>query len=175
KFLNDNSFVQIFYKRLVYNFRELVIARHENRLMEYVRKHADIYTMTNEDLLEGDPDAVSYVYTEMGKKEPVLMIRRLSQFAKYPYADVTIAEAAKIVPNEVYSYASSSNYILSSAVRRSKDPLVQTIVRIAQESKSPLKAMAFLSDIYNKRMTIAEVDQITADHDISYKTLINPK
>lgn len=175
KFLADNRVDPIFYKRLVQNFRELVIARHENRLMEYVRKHADIYTITNEDLLEGHPDAVSYVYTEMGKKEPVLMIRRLSQFAKYPYADVTIAEAAKIVPNEVYSYASSSNYILSSAVRRSKDPLVQTIVRIAQESKSPLKAMAFLSDIYNKRMTIAEVDQITADHDLFYKNLVRLK
>lgn len=172
---NDAHAEPVFYRKLVNNFRELVIARHEGRLMEYVHRHPDIYTMTNKDLLDGYPEAVDYVYSEMGRKEPVMMIRRLAEFAKYPYADATIAAAAKVVPNEVYSYASSSNYVLSNAIRRSKDPLVQTIVRISKESASPLKAMAFLSDVYHRRKTIAEIDQITANPDLFYKQLVRLK
>lgn len=174
-YLADNRVDPVFYRRLVQNFEGLLIARHENQVMEYVKEHTDIYTMANAALLEGYPDAISYLYTEMGKKEPVMMIRRLSEFAQYPYADATITAAAKVVPTEVYNYASSTNYTLSSAVRRSKDPLVQTIVRISQESKSPLRAMAFLSDIYKQKKTIAEVDQITSDHDLFYKNLVRLK
>jgi len=52
---------------------------------------------------------------------------------------------------------------------------VQTIVRIATESKSPLKAMPFLADIYNKKKTIAEIDQITSNYDLFYKSLVRLK
>ena len=158
----------IFYKKAVQNFRDLMIARHENRLMDFVKKHADIYTLTNNDLLEGFNEERDYLFTEMGRKEPLLMIKRLPEFAKYPYADETVKNAAKIAPNEVYNYASSSNYTLSNAIRRNKDPLVQTIVQIAQESRSPIRAMPFLSDVYNKKLTVAEVDKITADQDLFY-------
>jgi hypothetical protein len=60
-------------------------------------------------------------------------------------------------------------------VKRSKDPLVQAIVRIAQESKSPLKAMPFLNDIYTKRYTIAEIDKITANEDLFFQNLVRLK
>jgi hypothetical protein len=104
-----------------------------------------------------------------------MMIKRLNEFAKESYADVTIAAAARIVPQEVYNYASSTNYVLNTAVRRSKDPLVQTIVRIANESKAPLKAMPFLSDIHNDRKTIPEIDKITADPDLFFENLVRLK
>lgn len=171
----DNSVEPVFYKKLVANFKQLVIARHENRLMEFVQANADIYTLTNKDVLDGFPEETSYIYTEMGRKEPVKMLARLPEFAKYPYADETIKNAAPLVPQQIYNYASSTNYMLSNAIRRNKDPLVQTIVRITQESKSPLKAMAFLSDIYKGRKTIAEIDQITANYDLFYKNMVRLK
>ncbi len=174
-FNRDTKVDPVFYRRLVNNFREVLIARHEGRLMDYVRDHPDIYTLTNMRLLEGKPDARAYVYTEMGKKDPKMMIKRLSEYAKEPFADDIIAAAAKIMPGEIYNYASSTNYTLSNAVRRSQDPLVQTIVRISQESKAPLKAMPFLSDIYNKRKTIAEIDQIASNQDLYYKNLVRLK
>ncbi|MCD6064444.1 MAG: hypothetical protein K0R82_2355 [Flavipsychrobacter sp.] len=164
------------YRRVVNNMRDLIIAKHEGKSLQFVKSNVNIYTLENVRLLfEDGSEEVAYVYTEMGTREPKLLIRRLPEFAKESYADATIAAAARVVPQEVYNFASSTNYTLSSAVRRSKDPLVQTIVRIANESKSPLKAMPFLSDIHNGRKTIAEIDQITADQDLFFQNLVRLK
>jgi cell division protein FtsL len=164
-----------FYRRLVNNEREMIIARHENKLQEFAKNNANIYTLNNIELLEGFPEERGYVYSEVGKQEPLMMIRRLHEYANEPYASDIIAAAAKLAPNLIYTYASSTNGTLSGAIRRTKDPLVQTIVRITSESKSPLKAMSFLSDIHNKKLTVAEVDKITNDEDLFYKNLVRLK
>jgi len=175
KYNADTRVDPIFWRRTVTNFRNMLIARHEGKLLSFVKDHPDIYSLTNSQLLENNREARAYVYTEMGRKEPAMMIKRLSEYAKDPFACDIIAEAAKVVPSEIYNFASSTNYTLSNAVRRCSDPLVQTIVRIATESKSPLKAMPFLADIYNKKKTIAEIDQITSNYDLFYKSLVRLK
>lgn len=172
-FNNDARVDPKFYKKLVANFRDLVIAKQENRIHEFVVANANIYTFTNSQLLD-DADK-DYVCTEIGKEDPVMMLKRLGEFANKPCADVVIARAAKIVPKEIYNYATSTIPAYNNAVSRNADPLVQAIARIARESKSPLKAMAFLSDIYNKKLTIAEVDHITSNHDLFYKNLVRLK
>ena len=163
------------YRKLVANERELIIAKYENRLLDYVKANANIYTLANSDLLDGTPEARAYVYSEVGKQNPQKMIHRLSEFADDPFADDIIAAAAKVAPKDVYNYAASTNYRLSGAVRRTKDPLVQTIVRIATESKSPLKAISFLNDIYTQKLTIADVDKIVGDELLFYKNLVRLK
>lgn len=175
KYNQDAKSDPVYWRRVVNNFRELVIAKQENRLYDYVVAHPDIYTMANSQVLDADKGAKAYVFVEVGRSNPKMMIKRLSEFANEPFADEIIGLAARVVPHEIYNYASSTNYTLSGAVRRSKDPLVQSIVRIADESKVPLKAMPFLSDIYNKRKTIAEIDKITADPDLFYKNLVRLK
>jgi len=175
KFNRDTRVDPVFWRRTVYNFRDMLIARHQDKLMSFIQEHPDVYSLTNSQLLTGNKEARAYVYIEMGKKEPLMMIDRLSEFAKEPFACDVIAAAAKVDPSRIYNYASSTNYILSGAVRRCSDPLVQTIVRIASESKSPLKAMPFLSWIYNNKKTIAEVDRITANQDLFYRSLIELK
>lgn len=172
----DTKVDPYYYRRLVTNMHDMLIASYENRLDDFVKDHVSIYTIENGYLLLKDhPAARAYVYKAMGKKDPVLMIRRLSDFADEPFADDIIADAARIVPNEVFNYASSTNYKLRTAVRRSQDPLVQTIVLIADRSAVPLKAMPFLSDIYHKRKTIAEVDAITANPDLYFQNLVRLK
>jgi hypothetical protein len=175
KYNADTRVDPIFWRRTVTNFRNMLIARHEGKLLSFVKAHPDIYSLTNSQLLENNREARAYVYTTMGRKEPAMMIKRLSEYAKDPFACDIIAEAAKVVPSEIYNFASSTNYTLSNAVRRCSDPLVQTIVRITTESKSPLKAMPFLADIYNKKKTIAEIDQITSNYDLFYKSLVGLK
>lgn len=175
KYNQDARVDPVYYAKVVSNFKEMIIARQENRLMEFVKGNTNLYSLANNDLLEGYPEERSYLYTELGRMEPLYMIRKLPEFAKYPYADATVKYAAPLVPNIIYNYASSTNYTLSNAIRRNTDPLVQTIVRIAQESRSPLKAMAFLNDIYTKKLTIAEVDKVTADQDLFYKNLVRLK
>lgn len=174
RFNKDSKPDPYFYRKLVNNEREMIIARHENKLQEFARNNANIYSLTNIELLDGFPEEKGYVYSEVGKQEPLMMIKRLSEFANEPYAGDIIAAAAKLAPTQIYTYASSTSS-LSAAVRRTKDPLVQTIVRITNESKSPLKAMSFLSDIHNQKLTIAEVDKITSNDDLFYKNLVRLK
>lgn len=172
----DTRVDPFFYRRLVSNMRDLIIAKQENRSLQFVKDNINVYTLNNiKELFEPATEERTLIYSEMGRREPAMMIKRLGEFAKEPYADETVTAAAKILPNEIFNYASSTNYVLSGAVRRSKDPLVQTIVRIADQSKSPLKAMPFLSDIYNNRKTIAEIDQITSDQDLFFQNLVRLK
>lgn len=174
---NTNTKVDPYYtRRLVTNMHDLLIARNEGKGMAFVKENVNIYTLNNiRDLYDPTSEERAYIYTQMGKKEPAMMIKRLAEFANDPYADEIVAASARVVPNEIFNYASSTNYILSNAVRRNQDPLVQTIVRISQESKSPLKAMPFLNDIYTKKYTIAEIDKITSDPDLFYKNLVRLK
>ncbi len=174
-FNKDYKYDPYFYRKVVNNMNELIIARHENRLEQFVHANANIYTLYNVEMLDGYPELRAFIFREVGTSEPLKMIRRLSEFANEPFACDIIAATAKKSPNEVYKYASSTNPTLSGAIRRCKDPLVQAIVRVATESKSPLKAMSFISDIFNKRLTIAEVDKITADETLFFKNLVRLK
>jgi hypothetical protein len=175
-FNSDVKADPVFYRKQIYNMRDLIIARNEGTSMDFVKKNVNFQTLNNvKYLFEPSSEERIFIFTEMGKQEPQIMIKRLSEFANESYADDIVAAAAKVVPNELFSYASSTNYVLSNAVKRSKDPLVQTIVRISQESKSPLKAMPFLNDVYTKKKTIAEIDQITSNHDLFYQNLVRLK
>jgi hypothetical protein len=165
-----------YYRRLVNNMRDLLIATHEKRSMEFVQNNINMQTLNNVKVLfpAGAPER-NFIYTEMSKREPEKMIKRLGEFADEPAADVAIEGAAKVVPQEVYNFASSTNYKLRTAIDRSKDPLVQTIVRISRESSAPLKVMPFVNDIHSGKMTIAEIDKIAANPDQYFLALVRLK
>jgi hypothetical protein len=171
----DTKADPFFYRKVVNNMHDLIIARHEGKLDEFVRANTNEYTLANAELLDGHPELTALLYRKVGQEEPLKMIKRLHEFAREPFACDIIAAAARKAPNEVYNYASSTNATLNGAVRRCKDPLVQAIVRITSESKSPLKAMSFISDIYNNRLSIADVDKITADETSLFKNLVRLK
>jgi hypothetical protein len=163
-------------KKMVTNMHDLIIAKNEGKAMEFIKDNVNEHTLNNvRELFESSTQERFYIYSEMGKQEPKMMIKRLAEFANEPYADDVIGSAAKVLPNEIFNYASSTNPVLSNAVKRSKDPLVQAIVKIAQESKVPLKAMPFLNDIYTGKKTIAQIDAIAADADLFYQNLVRLK
>lgn len=164
----DNA---LYIKRSIDNFEELVIAREENRLEAYVRANDNIYTLDNSELLDDHPQLKSLVYASVGKANPRLMIKRLPDFATEPYADPVIAAAAKVMPATILNYALSTS-ILGKAVRRNQDPLVKTIVAIADQSKSPLKTLPFLSSIQSGKMTIADIDRRIEDPKAYFQALV---
>ncbi len=164
----------VYAKKAVSNFEELIIAREQNRVIDYVKENANIYTLDNSELLNDFPDAKAYVFEVVGRARPEVMIKRLPEFAKESFADPIIAAAAQIVPGTILTYATSTS-MLSSAVRRNKDPLVQTIVRIGTESRTPLKALPFLGVIHSKKKTIREIDAITSNPKSYYKALVDLK
>jgi hypothetical protein len=173
RYNRDVSIKPAHYRKLVTNMRELIIAAHENRLEQFAKSNATIYTLENSDkIMEERPDLRSYVYGAVGRQYPEMMIKRLNEYATESFACEIIAAAARILPNEIYTYASSTNVKIRGAVRDCKDPLVQSIVQITDKSRSPLKALSFLGDIYNNKMTIAQADSITANPDVYYQNLV---
>lgn len=162
-------------RREVTNLKNLIIARHEKRTAPFVQENINRFTLANVELLEGFGEELNVLYKGMAVEEPKMMIRKLGDFAFAPYACDVVREAAKVAPNEVFNFASSTAPKLRDAVRRCDDPLVKSIVKIADQSKNALRAMPFLSDIHSGRRTIAEVDKITGDQDLYYKALVGLK
>ncbi len=161
-------------RRRLRNFDELIDALETNSIKQYVNKNANIYTLDNSELLRDYPQQKAFVFQTVGKVRPEVMIRRLPEFAKEAYADPIVATAAQVVPGTILTYATSTSY-LNAVVRRNADPLVQAIVRIASESRSPLKALPFLGDVYHKRKTVRQIDAITNDPVAYYKALVQLK
>ena len=170
---NESRQAPIYYKRLVTNFKQMVIAKFEGKINEFVRDNVNVYSLANSPLLsDADKD---FLCQEISKQDPKLLIKNLPEFASKPCADVLLAAAAKIMPDEVFNYAASTNVGIVNAFNRNTDPLVKTIVRIVRESKTPLKAKSFLNDIHSGKMTITEADQITDNQDLFFKNLVRLK
>lgn len=161
----------VYIQRSTENFDHILNAIQENSLAQYISKHKNIISLDNAALLKDYPDLKGSVYEAVGMVKPEMMINRLSEFANEPYADPIIAAAAKVVPNVVLNYALSTGS-LGKAVKRSRDPLVKTIVAIAEQSSAPQKALPFLDEIYEGRKTIAEIDKISVSQHKYFKELV---
>ncbi len=175
--LNAKSFQSgdlSYFRKIVHNVEEIIVAREQNTLKEYLKDNANVYTLDNSDLLNDFPQEKAYVFETVGLKKPEIMIKRLPEFAREAYADRIVATAAKVVPGTILTYATSTSY-LSSVVRRNPDPLVQSIVRIASESQNPLKVLPFLGEIHNKSKTVRQMDAITNNPVEYYKALVRLK
>ena len=161
----------VYIRKSVDNFEELLLAREQNRLDEYVKANANIYTLDNGEMLNERPDLKTIVFEAVGKANPVMMIKRLPEFAKESYADPVITAAARVMPGTILTYASSTS-VLSTAVRRNKDPFVKTIVSIADQAKNPQKVLPFVEEIFEGRKTIAAIDGIANDPKAYFQALV---
>ena len=172
----DTRIDAYYYKKLSENMREMIISFNENMLMAFTKDNISVYTLDNSKMIYAQsPDERTLLYTEMAKQDPKMMIKRLGDYANEPFSCDIISAAARTSPGDVFNFASSTNFILRNSVRRCDDRLVQTIVTIADKSRSPLKALPFLGDIYSRSKTIEEIDEITADTNQFYKNLVRLK
>ncbi len=172
--LNNRSLLAedaIYIRKALDNFEELVLARQNGSIDSYVKANDNIYTLDNSELLNDHPELKALVFESVGKAKPEMMIKRLPEFATESYADPVITAAARVLPGTILTYAISKSQ-LGAAVRRNKDPFVKTIVSIADQSKSPLKVLPFVDEIFQGKKTIAEVDGITADPKLYFQALV---
>ncbi len=165
-----------YYSKLVADMHDMLIAANENKLMEFVVANTNVYTLDNgQVLLNNTPDIRSYIYTKMGKADPVMMVKRLQEFANDTFAGGIIKAAARLAPDLIFNYATSTKDVLKNAVVRTQDPLVQAIVSIAVTSKAPLKALPFLPDVFYGRKTVEEIDTIAEHPDRYFDNLVRLK
>ena len=162
-----------YYRKLVTNMTEMIKAISEHRLMEFAQRNPDNYSLTNGKVLfENHKDVRAYLYVTIGREDPKAMIRRLREYGNDSFAGEIIAADAVLEPEFIFNYATSTDRLLTNAVHRTADPLVQSIVRIADQSKVPLRAMPFLSDIFHERKTIAQIDSLGEDRERYYQALV---
>lgn len=175
RFNADTRADPVNYRREVTNLRGMIIARDQDRLTSFIRDNINIQSLRNAELLDWSSEPRQLLYRELSRKEPALLIDRMSDYAQEPYACAVIAEAAKAVPGKVLTYALSTRASVSGPVKRCNDPLVQTIVKIAAKSASPRKALAFLGAIHSGDRSIAEADGIAADANLYLRELVRLK
>jgi hypothetical protein len=165
-----------YYQRVVANMHDMLMATQEGKLAEFVKAHNDVVTLNNGKVLfDKHPDVRAWIYTKVGQDSPLVMIKRLEEYANDSFAGDIIKVVARINPSMIFNYAQSTNPLLKTPVTRTNDPLVQTIVSIATRSKAPLKAFPFLNDIFTGRKTIDEVDRIGLDPAQYFQNLVRIK
>ncbi len=165
-----------FYVALIANLDSLIIAVNENKHNEFAHLHPDIYTLDNsKDLLENRQDIRDFLYIKVGKQDPVMIVKRLSEFAGKDYAGDIITDAARIDPDMIFRYATSSVLALKKAVYDTDDSLVHCIVKIVALSRNPLKALPFLGDLYYGRKTIGQIDDMTPAPAATFQNLVRLK
>jgi hypothetical protein len=161
-----------FYSNLVHNMHDAILAANEFKSLDFTMDNPGIYTLDNgRVLLDNQPEARTFIYTYMGRQDPVMMIKRLEEFARDSFAADIIKAAARLEPKLVFNYTLSSNVLLKGAVYRTKDPFVQAIVQLTAESQAPLRGLPFVSYLYADAKTIEEIDSIAADPVLSYRHL----
>ncbi len=163
-----------YYTHLASNMRDMLLAANEHKSLDYVQAHPDFYALDNgKVLLDNQPEARSFLYTYLGKAHPVRLIMRLEDCAKDSFASGIISAAARLQPKIVFNYALSSNMLLKGAVYRTHDPFVQAIVQLTAESGSPLRALPFVSYLYNNTKTIDAIDTIAANPALAFDNLVS--
>lgn len=165
-----------YYINLVNNMNGMLKAVNEGKLTEFVKANPNLYSFYNiREFAATNPEARNSIFAAIGRQYPRMMIKRLEEFAKDSFAGEIIAADAKLEPDLIFGYAMSTNFPLKNAVYKTQDDFVQAIVNIAANSKAPLKAFPFLSDLYNHRKTIEEIDALADNPALYYESLVSLK
>lgn len=104
------------------------------------------------------------------QKHPEKTLSILLRNPDMPFADSLIQIAAKRNQEDIYNFAQAPNS-LGSRIRKSNDPLVKIIARMAR-SKSGRQYFPFLDDLYKDKRTFEEVDSAMLDNVKYYKLLV---
>ncbi|MES2702778.1 MAG: hypothetical protein V4649_09075 [Bacteroidota bacterium] len=165
-----------YYRKVVANMHDMLIAANENKLLPFVVANTDVITLNNGKVIfDKHPDVRAYVFTKVGQEDPMMLIKRLDEYANDSFAGEIIAVVARINPSMIFNYAQSTNPLIRTPVHRTQDPFVQAIVQIATKSRAPLKAFPFLNDIYTGRRTLAEIDALADRPDDYFQNLVRLK
>jgi len=160
-----------YFSRVLNLYKQFIRAEYQHEVPAFAQKEASLPLFYHIEWLDDYPEAKAVVYEKMSRQYPEMMIQRLPDYADQPYADPVIAAAAKSQPGLILNYALSTSK-MRNAVRRNQDPLVKTIVRIADESEQPLKALPFLDLIHSGEKSVEDVDAFAHDDIAYYKNLV---
>ena len=89
-----------------------------------------------------------------------------------PFADSLIKVLAKIQPDDIYNYAQSYNTDMGKKIQESQDPLVKTIVKLANMNEGRMY-FPFLDNLSKGKVTAEEIEKVKDDEFKYYRFLVN--
>jgi hypothetical protein len=155
--------------------KRALIARYESKIPEFVKTNTNFNLFAQIDLLDGFNEEKRNLVKLLADQDPMRMYRHIGELNDDVITNQIIEKVVVVAPNEIFNYYSSSNTVLKSKILKSPNIQVRTIVKIINESKTPLKAMPFLNDIAANKITIEKVDEITSNPDLYFKNLVQIK
>jgi hypothetical protein len=162
----------LYYENLIKNFEQILRMQQDNEsLVPYINSNFTRSIYGSVHMFKEDRPALEAVYNNMVRLYPDEMMTKFYEFSDKDAAVTLMTIIAPLKPNLILTYATSTSFE-KNIVRKSTDPLVKTIVDIADNAKKPLRAIVYLEDLKNGRKTLAEVNNLTLDNATYYKSLI---
>jgi hypothetical protein len=106
------------------------------------------------------------------QRDPERILPILKQNPNVWFADSLIKIVARTHQEDIYTYAQSTNTVLGGRIQNVQDPLVQTIVKLANMNTGRLY-FPFLDNLYKGKLTIPEIQKTFDDEYKYYRLLVN--
>ena len=164
-----------YFKNLIQHFEDIYKLQDKNEsVVEYINSHFSRALYGSLHMLKNDKPAIQAIYKNMVRVYPDEMSKKFHEFSGMEAASDLMAYIAPKKPNLILTYATSTS-AERNAVRNCKDPLVQSIVQIADKAKQPLRAIVFLDDLHSGQMKLDEVNSYTGDNASYYRQLVKQR
>jgi hypothetical protein len=168
----NDGYVDVAYYQTVFEHTyQIIRGLHNGNLNDYVKNNIGKPLYIQAALFDTDSEATKTLMSGMVDLYPEVLIKKIRTISNPEAADIVVAKAAPRSPKTILNFATSTA-VEREIVRRNKDPYVQKIVQIADESKSPLKAIFFIEELNKGSITLEQINQITQNEDAYYKKLI---
>ncbi len=165
----------LYYENLIDNF-EAILKMQQNgeSIVPYINSKFTRSIYGSVHMFKEDRPALEAVYNNMVRLYPDEMMTKFYEFSDKEAAVTLMTVIAPMKPNLILTYATSTSFE-KAIVRRSTDPLVKTIVNIADNAKKPLRAIVYLEELKSGKKTLTEVNALTQDNATYYKSLVTQR
>ncbi len=172
--LDKGTINELKYNNQLKQYREVIEASKNKNLESYVTKNITKFLFSMSSVFENEEKAFAALMNGISEKNPELIFHKLKTFQDENVQQNLVSNTAKLQPKYILNYATSTS-IENSIVRKSKDPRVLAIIDIADKAKKPLKAVMFIDDVENKKLSIDEINKITNNDQHYFSALVKRK
>lgn len=169
--IDKNTIDVNYFKRIFDKAYGLIRAMKNGTGKEYLEQHSskELYALLP--MLETNDTLSKALINQTAQQYPELLIPELKSIKPESTADRIVVQVAHSEPKLILNFATSTS-IERDIVRRNNDPYVQKLVTLADETKTPLKAIFFLDEYNTGKLSLTQIDALVADDVAYYKKLV---
>jgi hypothetical protein len=143
-----------------------------NRAEKYINENASPELYDLAPMLHAYPALEQQLLVATAEHYPEILLPQLKEITPASLADKVVAKASRKEPKLILNFATSTAQE-RDIVRRNKDSYVMNLVKIADEAKTPLKAILFLNEYDKGNYSLAKINTITEDKRQYYQALVS--